>query len=346
MKAKRSSVAKMRNKLSLLSLGCIQIEDAMCRLKHWLSELHHILMASPQLYPQVTHSRELISKMEQDEDEDLLFVTIAWDREEKDHPVRCIDDDLFKSARLLDLANPDLFFINGDLFFINEGQWDGCLIDRRIVEHFLEEGIADIAIKDTERMARLFAEEYDDLGHNITATIGSSRSIPLTQADREGRSVLWQALYRHPRHLCTQRHVPSETRDDIFSLGICLLKTAVWKSLFVWNEEAGVLECDKAVLDFSDEKYFMGELADCESLDRELPYCRLRDLKTFAEEMVPITMGSAFKDIVVDCLTFGEEDPRIVDMAQRQKDNVAFLKNQSINFVQRVLTKLKNLKLN
>ncbi|KAL5492981.1 hypothetical protein ACEPAI_4429 [Sanghuangporus weigelae] len=439
--AKRSSFAKMRNKLALLSLGCVQIEDAMGRLKHWLSELHDILLASPQLHSRVTRPHKPTSKMEQDEDDDILFVAIARNREEKGHLVRCIEDDLFKSARLLDLANPDLFYIN-------KGQWDGCLIDRRIIEHFLEEGKGHIAIKDTERMARLFAEEYDDLGHNISASIGvlpccgysnsqpeyhdlvfrlppncqvpltlrrllleephhsleerirfsiklasavlvvhslgilhkdirpdsivllrsatshrvsrtlgdpflvsfnqfrfqGSRSIPLTQADREGRSVLWQALYRHPRHLCTQRHVPSETRDDIFSLGICLLEIAIWKSLFAWNEEAGVLECDKEVLDFSDEKYFMGELADCEYLDRELPYYRLRDLKAFAEEMVPITMGSAFKDIVVDCLTFGEEDPRIADMAQRQKDNVAFLKNQSVNFVQRILTKLKNLK--
>ena len=97
---------------------------------------------------------------------------------------------------------------------------------------------------------------------------------------------------------------------------------------------------------FSDGKYFSGKLANCQYPIRELADCRLRDLKAFAEEVVPTTMGTAPKNIIIDCLTFGEEDPKIEDMEQRRKDNVSFLQNQSVNFGQKILTNLKSLKLN
>ncbi|KAL5536290.1 hypothetical protein ACEPAF_111 [Sanghuangporus sanghuang] len=442
MKHRQRSIGRMRNKFAFLALGCIQIEDAMNRLKHWLSELHDILMASPKLHLRILPFQNNIKKLSPNEDDSLLFVAIARRRDHPSYPIRRIEDDLFRHAHPFDRMNTELLFID-------DGDFEGCIIDRRNIIHFLEQGKVDHVVADTERMARIFAEEYDDLGHNITASVGvlpccglsmshpeyhdlvfrspsdcqkpstlrglllqepqhtleerlnfsiklasavlvihslgivhkdirpdsivliqptmeqspvqklgepfllsfsqsrfqSTRTVPLKQTIRAGRSKVWVTLYRHPRHLATRAHLPYETRDDIFSLGVCLLEIAVWKSLFAWNTEFETLECDTSVLDFSDDKYYRGELAGCSSSSRILPYHRRRDLLRFAKEKIPITLGSAFKDIVVDCLTFGEETSTIANMTEKQKDNVAFLQNQSVNFVQNILTKLRNLNL-
>ncbi|KAL5536300.1 hypothetical protein ACEPAF_121 [Sanghuangporus sanghuang] len=435
--------SKFRSRTAYLALGCIQIEDAIGRLRHWLSELHDMLLASPKLYSRVLMSSNSPANPP-GKDDDLLFVALARDRESRTCPVRQIEKDLSISGEPLERGNEELLVVS-------EGPFEGCLLDRRNVSHFLEQGKEDQALKDTLRMVRLFSEEYDDLGHNITASVGilpccgysisspgyhdfifripscyqtscslrsllleeprhslndrvefciklasavlivhslglvhkdirpdsvlvlnpsfqrnpdsatqalgepylvsfsqsrsqSSRTVPVTEALRELRKKLWVALYQHPRHLSTSEHLPYETRDDVFSLGICLLEIGIWKSLFVWDEERELFDCDKTVLDFTPEKY-RSELDGCKAPTRFRPGLRRRDLIKFAQEKVPVAMGTTFRDVVVDCLTFGEQNRNIADMAERQKDNVAFLQNQSINFVRHVLTRLRGLKL-
>ena len=443
--SRKRFLSRFRSRASYLALGCVQVDNAMGKLKHWLSELHDILLASPKLYSRIMASSHRHGiENSQDKSDDLLFVALARDRESRAYPVQLIETDLSISAVPLERGNEELLIIT-------EGRFEGCLLDRRNVAHFLERGKGDDALKDTLRMARLFSEEHDELGHSIAASVGvlpccgysisspgyhdfvfrvpkcyrtprslrsllleeprhalndriefsiklasavlivhslgllhkdirpdsilvmdpfiekhsntsdsslgepfliafsqsrsqSSRTIPVTDAIREIRKRLWIALYRHPRHLATEEHLPYETRDDVFSLGVCLLEIAIWKSLFAWDEAAELFDCDKTVLDFSAEKY-KPELEGSKAPTHERPGLRRRDLIRFAREKVPVVMGTAFRDVVVDCLEFGEANTSISDVGERQKDNMKFLRNQSVNFVQKVLRKLRGIQL-
>lgn len=158
--------------------------------------------------------------------------------------------------------------------------------------------------------AVLFTHAYQYVHKNIRSSnilIGESRrSDPMKKfgqvllagfGDSRAESAFSKGLRdsRHEYDVC--RH-PSRTGPeplpkytflhDVYSLGVCLLEIGLWTDLL--DEEWKVLH------DAS-------------------PRQRLEMLKTYAEEYLPVEMGTAYRDVVLDCLG-GVEGSFVHDVVQ------------------------------
>ena len=97
---------------------------------------------------------------------------------------------------------------------------------------------------------------------------------------------LWETLYTHPRHLTGyERQYTYEMRDDIFSLGICLLEIALWKSLFTWVPGSpGSFQVNKDVIDLSDSRF----RAEVQAQDKPTTFATIPAPPGAAAERVPL----------------------------------------------------------
>lgn len=120
--------------------------------------------------------------------------------------------------------------------------------------------------------------------------------------DRPYEAIFAEIIYHHPRHLERQRNYQFDKADDIYSLGICLLEIGLWRSLLHWSEE--------------EDWYVVGEDwqlqgTQYEGLDgynaSDAWYRRKGRLISIARDCLPVQMTSAYANLVVSCLKFGDE---------------------------------------
>jgi serine/threonine protein kinase len=108
---------------------------------------------------------------------------------------------------------------------------------------------------------------------------------------RRGDSMWSKDLYRHPAR---QGATPSEDycmQHDIYGLGVCLLEIGLWDSFLTYDAD-GEPQTAVAALHV-DLKNFEGQ-----------PPSAVKDhLVHLAETQLPLSMGTVFKDVVVNCLT-------------------------------------------
>lgn len=112
---------------------------------------------------------------------------------------------------------------------------------------------------------------------------------------RQGDSDRLKDLYRHPDR---QGEVPSEDycmQHDIYGLGVCLLEIGLWDSFLEYDADgehpnpASALRIDAEVF-------------------QEQPLGAMKDhLVCLAETRLPFSMGTVYKDVVVNCLTCLDE---------------------------------------
>lgn len=105
------------------------------------------------------------------------------------------------------------------------------------------------------------------------------------------------SIYRHPKHDVERRTEKMQMRDDVYSLGVCLLEIALWKPLASTRQDfSGPMSSQLRDLQrmSKDSRRTGGELT--------------RRLVDIAKKWVPVTMGSVFANVVVTCLECWDED--------------------------------------
>jgi hypothetical protein len=113
---------------------------------------------------------------------------------------------------------------------------------------------------------------------------------------RQGDSTWSKNLYRHPNR---QGAAPSEDycmQHDIYGLGVCLLEIGLWDSFLTYDAD-GESQTAVAALRVDAEDF------------REQPPSAVKDhLVHLATTRLPLSMGTVFKDVVVNCLTCLDDD--------------------------------------
>lgn len=98
-------------------------------------------------------------------------------------------------------------------------------------------------------------------------------------------------IYRHPDR---QGQFPEEVykmEHDIYSLGVCLLEIALWKS-FVLYDDNGIPQ----------------RSAESERLDKKNGYEVKDMLVTMAREMIPKRLGNRYAEVTISCLKCLDDD--------------------------------------
>ncbi|KAL5530906.1 hypothetical protein ACEPAG_3782 [Sanghuangporus baumii] len=153
-----------------------------------------------------------------------------------------------------------------------------------------------------------------------------------------------RVAYTHPVHTTTTEHIRYHMRDDVYSLGVVLIEVALWKSLFSWKERRECYDADFSWFDFSIDKYKRMFLEMGQPEYRNRGWLMRWDLIRLAEKEIPPVMGSKFKDVVVSCLMFGEKSkPTFNESVMKITDTEYENKNESVAFVQDVLSRLRSL---
>jgi serine/threonine protein kinase len=113
---------------------------------------------------------------------------------------------------------------------------------------------------------------------------------------RQGDLAWSKNLYRHPSR---QGAAPSEDycmQHDIYGLGVCLLEIGLWDSFLTYDAD-GESQTAVAALHVDAEKF------------EERPPSAVKDhLVHLAKTWLPLSMGTVFKDVVVNCLTCLDDD--------------------------------------
>ncbi|EJC99795.1 uncharacterized protein FOMMEDRAFT_160236 [Fomitiporia mediterranea MF3/22] len=160
-------------------------------------------------------------------------------------------------------------------------------------------------------------------------------------------AMLFESLYQHPRHVTSTTRQKYEMRDDIYSLGVCLLEVGIWKSLFKWDTgagESGGFVGDEGVLALQGDRFNKRIQELGLSTDQDKSWARRDALVMFARSELAVSMGETFRNVVVDCLLFGSGGTTYEERLGKTygtKDVV--VKNQSVMFVEDVLERLRAL---
>jgi serine/threonine protein kinase len=113
---------------------------------------------------------------------------------------------------------------------------------------------------------------------------------------RQGDLAWSKNLYRHPSR---QGAAPSEDycmQHDIYGLGVCLLEIGLWDSFMTYDADG---ESQTAVAALH---------VDAEKLEERPPSAVKDHLVHLAKTWLPLSMGTVFKDVVVNCLTCLDDD--------------------------------------
>ncbi|EJC99810.1 uncharacterized protein FOMMEDRAFT_31071 [Fomitiporia mediterranea MF3/22] len=175
----------------------------------------------------------------------------------------------------------------------------------------------------------------------------SSRGPTMRERYAFPNGAIWGTLYKHPRHLGFRQY-DYEMRDDIFSLGVCLLEIALWDSLFVWNSNEGGFVERKEAVDLSEDRCREEIAKQGRPKNSNKTLFRKYLLKEAAKEKIPPILGDLFRDVVVACLTFGDpfevtKDNAFQSLIEAESDLPP--DEQSIHFVRTILGKLRSIKL-
>jgi hypothetical protein len=113
---------------------------------------------------------------------------------------------------------------------------------------------------------------------------------------RQGDATWSKDLYRHPNR---QGVTPSEDycmQHDIYGLGVCLLEIGLWDTFLTYDAD-GESQTAVAALHI-----------DAENFEEQPPSAVKDHLVHLAETQLPLSMGTVFRDVVVNCLTCLDED--------------------------------------
>ncbi|KLO08639.1 hypothetical protein SCHPADRAFT_944286 [Schizopora paradoxa] len=133
-----------------------------------------------------------------------------------------------------------------------------------------------------------------------------------TPHSAESRS---RGIYLHFRDQDVVRDHKYNMKDDIYALGVCLFEIALWKSLFVWDNEMEDYVYDDSFVALSDkvEKYKgLGVHAKARA--------RTEEVVRVAEERIPGVLNHDFTRAVVACLKAHSNDspfakhPRMMEL--------------------------------
>ncbi|KAL5513740.1 hypothetical protein ACEPAH_4140 [Sanghuangporus vaninii] len=129
--------------------------------------------------------------------------------------------------------------------------------------------------------------------------------------------VMNKKLYHEPRHLGKVRPQKYLMRDDVYSLGVCLLEIGLWRSVFRWNEATKFYVVDGWAKDlFADLPwtadgecldYNSDDESDCDENEYAVDALRKKKLINMAKTELNTKVNKAYCDAVLTCLTFGEQ---------------------------------------
>ncbi|KAL5492957.1 hypothetical protein ACEPAI_4405 [Sanghuangporus weigelae] len=181
---------------------------------------------------------------------------------------------------------------------------------------FVHKGIRPEAILVLEPMKESHVPFYN-IGTPYLAGFNAARYNESLSGMYRFDRVMNKKLYHEPRHLGKVRPQKYLMRDDVYSLGVCLLEIGLWKSVFRWNDKTKFYVVDDWAKDlFADLPwtadgecldYNSDDESDCDENEYAIDALRKRKLINMAKTALNTRVNKAYCDAVVTCLTFGEE---------------------------------------
>ncbi len=145
----------------------------------------------------------------------------------------------------------------------------------------------------------------ETLGYPYLVGFHLSRSESAgTMLQQDEQELARHGIYFHPREQAKERTEPYRMISDIYSLGVCLLEIALWRSLFIKDDvqkdyvQDGAARFEKLV-----NSNYRTELSR-----EDIAYAKMDELIRIAKAEIPRTMGNTFAKVVVDCLLTGSPD--------------------------------------
>ncbi len=142
-----------------------------------------------------------------------------------------------------------------------------------------------------------------------------------------------RGIYFHPREQAETRSAPYFMISDIYSLGVCLLEIALWRSLFVvCDGQKDYVQDNSSGFEKLVDSYYGKEI--------QKAHAKKEELIRIAEAEIPRTMGNTFAEVVVACLRAGEADSPFADRVELKSGRDLSYKYVSVKYLKLVLRKL------
>lgn len=103
-----------------------------------------------------------------------------------------------------------------------------------------------------------------------------------------GDSAWEQNIYRHPERQGEFLEQSYEMQHDIYSLGVCLLEIALWKSFVRWDVT------DTYPMKTVESEYILG--------GNKTPWDTKKNLVQMAQDFIPRTLGNRYAEVTISCL--------------------------------------------
>ncbi|KAL9118728.1 MAG: hypothetical protein Q9187_004724 [Circinaria calcarea] len=121
---------------------------------------------------------------------------------------------------------------------------------------------------------------------------------------RDGDGEWYKDIYRHPDRQGLDPAKVYDMRHDIYSLGVMLLEIAIWKSFVVWDTTYGYLSNESAIqlLQKTNSNAKTGMQTGHNKQGLKPPKEIHAVFVKAAKQQIPVSMGTKFAHIVVQCL--------------------------------------------
>ncbi|KAM0692923.1 hypothetical protein Q7P36_007480 [Cladosporium allicinum] len=151
---------------------------------------------------------------------------------------------------------------------------------------------------------------------------------------RLGDSEWSRDLYRHPERQGWTLSEDYTMQHDIYSLGVCLLEIGLWRSFVVYKDD-GNDDNDDSVT----PTVWFG--LDVNAFMRKSPSAKKKLLVSSAEHDLPAKMGTAYTNIVVNCLTCLDRDNEdFGDKSEFQDEDGVLV---GVRYIEKILLKLNDI---
>ncbi|KAI5843083.1 hypothetical protein DFP73DRAFT_95441 [Morchella snyderi] len=161
----------------------------------------------------------------------------------------------------------------------------------------------------------------NEVGFPFLVGFQKFRSAATTHTTMMGDSAWERNLYRHPER---QGEFPDEVyrmQHDIYSLGVCLLEIALWKSFVLYD-------------DYSTPR----RPEDFQCLDKKSGREVKEILVNMARELVPKTLGNRYAEVTISCLKcLDDDDGNDFDFMDEEGISVG------VGYIERILGKLEEI---
>ncbi len=157
------------------------------------------------------------------------------------------------------------------------------------------------------------AEFPNTLGYPYLVGFHLSRSEGgRTSYLQDVQELVKRGIYFHPREQAAERFEPYFMISDIYSLGVCLLEIAIWRSLFIADDA----KKDYVLDNTSGFEKLVDGYYPKEMLWADKAKSKMAELIRIAKAEIPRTMGNTFADVVVACLRAGDQDSPFADLGE------------------------------